>query len=108
MTGALSLLAGVLLGLMSAGVPGAGWQAGVALLLAAGLVSPWRRHAPCRCALMLLTGLLLSSLHARHWIDRALPGEGRLLAEESPAELRARTGCDRLDEAFLALVEESA
>jgi ABC-2 type transport system ATP-binding protein len=31
--------------------------------------------------------------------------DGRLLADRTPAEIRAQTGCDRLDDAFLALVE---
>jgi ABC-2 type transport system ATP-binding protein len=31
--------------------------------------------------------------------------EGRVLADETPASLRERTGCDSLDDAFLALVE---
>ncbi|HVW89440.1 MAG TPA: ABC transporter ATP-binding protein [Gaiellaceae bacterium] len=54
------------------------------------------------------TTLLVSS----HVMDEAercdrllLLREGRLLADETPAELRARTGCDDLDDAFLALVE---
>lgn len=92
MTGALSLLAGVLLGLLSAGVPGAGWQAAVAVLLAAWLVSAWRHEVLCRCMAMLLAGLLLSSLHARHWLDRALPREGRWLAEGRIASIPERDG----------------
>jgi ABC-2 type transport system ATP-binding protein len=54
------------------------------------------------------TTLLVSS----HVMDEAercdrllLLREGRLLADETPAELRSRTGCERLDDAFLALVE---
>jgi ABC-2 type transport system ATP-binding protein len=34
--------------------------------------------------------------------------EGKLLAQATPAELRARTGAQQLDEAFLRLVEEAA
>jgi ABC-2 type transport system ATP-binding protein len=56
------------------------------------------------------TTLLVSS----HVMDEAercdrllLLREGRLLASESPSDLRARTGADGLDEAFLRLVEES-
>jgi ABC-2 type transport system ATP-binding protein len=56
------------------------------------------------------TTLLVSS----HVMDEAercdellLMRDGRLLATESPAELRARTGRDDLEEAFLALIEES-
>jgi ABC-2 type transport system ATP-binding protein len=54
------------------------------------------------------TTLLVSS----HVMDEAercdrllLLRDGRLLADETPAALRARTGCERLDDAFLALVE---
>jgi ABC-2 type transport system ATP-binding protein len=54
------------------------------------------------------TTLLVSS-HVMDEADRCdrllLLREGRLLADETPASLRARTGCERLDEAFLALVE---
>jgi ABC-2 type transport system ATP-binding protein len=31
--------------------------------------------------------------------------DGAVIADETPAELRERTGRDRLDDAFLALVE---
>jgi ABC-2 type transport system ATP-binding protein len=57
------------------------------------------------------TTLLVSS----HVMDEAercdtllLLREGRLLAHETPAGLRARTGADDLDAAFLRLIEESA
>lgn len=56
------------------------------------------------------TTLLVSS----HVMDEAercdtllLLREGRLLAHETPAGLRARTGADDLDAAFLRLIEES-
>jgi ABC-2 type transport system ATP-binding protein len=54
------------------------------------------------------TTLLVSS----HVMDEAercdrllLLREGELLSDEPPDSLRKRTGCDRLDDAFLALVE---
>ena len=54
------------------------------------------------------TTLLVSS----HVMDEAgrcdrllLMREGGILADETPASLRERTGCDSLDDAFLALVE---
>ena len=34
--------------------------------------------------------------------------EGRLLAQSTPAEIHERTGSERLDEAFLRLVEEES
>jgi ABC-2 type transport system ATP-binding protein len=52
---------------------------------------------------------LLVSSHVMDEADRCdrllLLREGRVLADESPASLRERTGCGNLDEAFLALVE---
>jgi len=51
---------------------------------------------------------LLVSSHVMDEADRCdrllLLRDGMLLADETPASLRARTGCDRLDAAFLALV----
>ena len=55
---------------------------------------------------------LLVSSHVMDEADRCdrllLLREGRLLASATPAELRARTGREGLDDAFLALVEETA
>jgi ABC-2 type transport system ATP-binding protein len=54
---------------------------------------------------------LLVSSHVMEEADRCdrllLLREGRLLADATPAELRARTGRENLDDAFLALVEET-
>jgi ABC-2 type transport system ATP-binding protein len=54
------------------------------------------------------TSLLVSS-HVMDEADRCdellLLHEGRVLATGSPAEVRARTGVERLDDAFLALIE---
>jgi ABC-2 type transport system ATP-binding protein len=53
---------------------------------------------------------LLVSSHvmeeAEHCDRLLLMREGRLLAAETPAELRRRTGREQLDQAFLALIEE--
>ena len=53
---------------------------------------------------------LLVSSHVMDEADRCdallLLRDGRLLAQATPAELLARTGADRLDDAFLRLVEE--
>ena len=53
---------------------------------------------------------LLISSHVMDEADRCdallLLREGRLLAQATPAELRARTGSERLDDAFLRLVDE--
>ena len=55
------------------------------------------------------TTLLVSSHvmeEAEHCDELLLMRDGELLATESPEELRERTGRQRLDEAFLALIEE--
>ncbi|HWB23781.1 MAG TPA: ABC transporter ATP-binding protein [Gaiellaceae bacterium] len=56
------------------------------------------------------TTLLVSS-HVMDEADRCdrllLMREGGILADETPADLRTQTGCDSLDDAFLALVEAS-
>jgi ABC-2 type transport system ATP-binding protein len=55
---------------------------------------------------------LLVSSHVMDEADRCdrllLLRDGKLVADATPDELRARTGRDRLDDAFLALVEEAA
>jgi ABC-2 type transport system ATP-binding protein len=52
---------------------------------------------------------LLVSSHVMDEADRCdrllLLREGAVLAHETPSSLRARTGCDRLDDAFLRLVD---
>ena len=54
------------------------------------------------------TTLLVSS-HVMDEADRCdrllLLRDGAVIADETPDELRGRTGCERLDDAFLALVE---
>jgi ABC-2 type transport system ATP-binding protein len=54
------------------------------------------------------TTLLVSS-HVMEEAERCdrllLMRNGELLADETPSSLRQRTGCERLDDAFLALVE---
>ncbi|MGE5282212.1 MAG: ABC transporter ATP-binding protein [Chloroflexota bacterium] len=55
---------------------------------------------------------LLVSSHvmeeAEHCDELLLMREGRLLAIDSPEGLRRQTGCEQLDEAFLALIEAEA
>jgi ABC-2 type transport system ATP-binding protein len=57
------------------------------------------------------TTLFVSS-HVMDEADRCdallLIHDGRLLAQATPADLRARTGADRLDEAFLRLIETAS
>jgi ABC-2 type transport system ATP-binding protein len=57
------------------------------------------------------TTLLVSSHvmeEAEHCDELLLMRDGRLLAVESPDDLRRRTGREQLDEAFLALIEAEA
>ena len=57
------------------------------------------------------TAILVSSHvmdEADHCDTLLLLRDGRLLAQATPAELRARTGTERLDDAFLTLIEEGA
>ncbi|HEX6636698.1 MAG TPA: DNA internalization-related competence protein ComEC/Rec2, partial [Steroidobacteraceae bacterium] len=77
---------------MSADVPGAFWQAGAATLLGSWIVSPWRGHPRCVLPAMLLAGMLLATLHAGHWMHRALPSAGRVLAEGRIASVPERQG----------------
>jgi ABC-2 type transport system ATP-binding protein len=55
---------------------------------------------------------LLVSSHVMDEADRCdsllLLREGRVLAQATPAELRARTGTTQLDDAFLALIDEAS
>jgi len=55
---------------------------------------------------------LLVSSHVMDEADRCdelvLLREGKVVAQATPADLRARTGAERLEDAFLRLVEESA
>jgi ABC-2 type transport system ATP-binding protein len=62
-----------------------------------------------------LAGRGVTLLVSSHVMDEAdhcdallLLREGRLLAHVTPAELRSRTGREKLDEAFLALIEAAA
>jgi ABC-2 type transport system ATP-binding protein len=62
-----------------------------------------------------LAGEGVTLLISSHVMDEAgrcdrllLLREGRLLADETPGDLRVQTGCESLDDAFLTLVEESA
>jgi ABC-2 type transport system ATP-binding protein len=55
---------------------------------------------------------LIVSSHVMDEADRCdsllLIRDGRLLAQATPAELRARTGAERLDDAFLRLIETAS
>jgi ABC-2 type transport system ATP-binding protein len=54
------------------------------------------------------TSLLVSSHvmdEAAHCDSLVLMREGDVLANETPDELRRRTGCDDLEDAFIALIE---
>jgi ABC-2 type transport system ATP-binding protein len=74
-------------------------------LLRRDLWATFRRLAEAGATLLVSSHVMDEADHC----DRLLLlRDGRLLADETPAGLRARTGVDGLDEAFLALVEGSA
>ncbi len=95
MTAALSLLAGVLLGLGAADTAGILWQSIAMVLLVVWLATPWRRDAGIQCVAMLLAGLLWSTQHVTGWRER-LPQAGgadtRLLVEGRLVSVPVRVG----------------
>lgn len=95
MIGALSLLAGVLLGSLSAELPNAAWNPGAAFVVIGWAMSPLRRCGramPCAC---LIAGMCLSSYSAQQWCDSQVPAWGadsRLLIEGRIDGVPAREG----------------
>lgn len=95
MTAALSLLAGVLLGLLSADLPGVAWQVAAACLLTAWAFSSWRHQPACMACSLVLVGQLLAGLHSAQWLRLRLPEAGadtRVLAEGIIQSVPAREG----------------
>jgi competence protein ComEC len=93
-TGALALLAGVLLGLLSADIPGVVWQVAAGGLLIAWVLSSWRHRRWVTACALLLAGQLLAFAHAQHWRARCLADDagGRLLAVGVIDDVPAREG----------------
>ena len=95
MTAALSLLAGVLLGLLSAEQPDPAWQLAGLCLLAAWALSSWRHHGWCAACAMVMAGQLLAGLHCAHWLTLRLSEGGadtRVLVEGVIGSVPAREG----------------
>lgn len=92
MTGALALLSGVLLGLLSADVPGFLWQVAAGALVVAWSLSSWRHLASGTACALLLAGQVLAWAHVQHWMHRVLEPGGRVLAEGRIVTIPERDG----------------
>ncbi len=95
MTGALSLLCGVLLGLLSADTPNARWMCGAGPLVIAWMASPLRHDERATSLACVLLGLFASSVVALEWRQALLPVQGaetRLLIEGRVSGVPAREG----------------
>ncbi len=90
--GALSLLCGVLLGLLSADVPAVLWQWAAAGLVAAWALSSGRHHPAASGCALLLVGQALGWAQADHWMQRALEPGARVLAEGCIVSIPERDG----------------
>jgi competence protein ComEC len=96
-TGALSLLAGVLAGLGCAASPAIAWSWGAGLVCVAVLLSPLRTWRAARCLALLLGGLCLSGLVVARWQALRLPpggAEQRVLLEGQIIDVPARDGAE--------------
>ena len=96
MRSALSLLAGVLVGLGCASLPATPWLWCAGIAGAAVLLSPWRSPAP-RCVAMVLIGLCLAGFKVVHWqalrVVPARPDE-RVLLEGQIISVPGRDGAE--------------
>ena len=82
MISALGLLAGILLGLFSAALPGPPWLLAASACVMLALATHLRSCAVARCLGWLLAGLVLASLSTQRWLELCLPvTEGRVLLE---------------------------
>ena len=73
---ALSLLAGVLLGLGASAIPGTGFVCGSALLMGACALTSLRHHAWAAAAAMLMAGQCLAGWQASRWLELRVPVAG--------------------------------
>jgi competence protein ComEC len=73
--GAISLLAGVLLGVGATASPGGHWVAVASILAASGCCTPWRRQRFTRIGVSVLAGMALATLHTHRWESLRLPVE---------------------------------
>jgi competence protein ComEC len=92
---ALSLLAGVLLGLGSAAIPGPAYPWAAAGLFAAWLLSSLRHRPWARAAAMMLVGQFLVGMQAACWLDLRVPVDGadsRALVEGTIVNVPSRDG----------------
>ncbi len=94
MIGALSLLAGVLLGLLSASFPDDAWWYAATAVVAWWLLSSWRHRTWGFGCAMLLAGQVLAGLQAQHWSTLLVSAgaDTRVLAEGWIEGVPAREG----------------
>jgi competence protein ComEC len=107
-TGGLSLLSGILVGLCAADSPHAGWM--TAALLFAGVVglTPLRRRAALSCAAFALAGAALSSRASAEWLALRIDpvsADQRVLVEGRVLDVPTRAGADLRFDAEVRIVD---
>jgi len=96
-TGALSLLAGVLAGLGAATLPATAWLWCAGIASATVLLSPLRTWPRARCVALVLGGLCLAGVSVARWQALRVPPTGpdtRVLLEGQVLDVPARDGAD--------------
>jgi competence protein ComEC len=96
-TGALTLLLGVLAGLGAAGLPGRTWTACAVVALTVVLLTPLRRRSSVRVLAFMLAGLWLAFFSTARWLDlRVQPrsADTRVLLEGVVISVPEREGAE--------------
>ena len=108
MTGALALLAGVLLGLGAVDLPGPAWMVGGAMGAAGALLTPVRHSWLARPLALALGGLCLTFFSIDRWLAlRVLPvgADSRVLLEGRVVSVPQRDGAELRFDADVLIVE---
>jgi len=106
---ALGLLAGILLGLFSAALPGPAWLLTASACAITVLATRLRNSVVARCLGWLLAGLVLASLSTQTWLQLCLPrSEGRVLIEGAIRGVPARDGAEIRFDVDARIVEGGA
>jgi competence protein ComEC len=107
-TGALSLLVGVLSGLCAVDLPGAGWTLCAFLAIAVTLSTPLRHLRLARSLACMLDGLLLAYFSTSRWLDlRVVPpgADTRVLLEGIVSSVPQREGLELRFDAQVVMVD---